>query len=94
MTFVLPEFPYTKDQFPNQISVQTFDYHYGKHHQTYVNNLNNLVKGTDWENKTLDDIVIKYISFNFSCKDNKIFNNAAQHWNHTFYWYCMTPDKN
>ena len=46
MSFVLPELPYSKDQFPNQISVETFDYHYGKHHQTYVNNLNNLVKGT------------------------------------------------
>lgn len=59
MSFKLPELPYSKDQFPNQISVETFDYHYGKHHQTYVNNLNGLVKGTEWENKTLDEIVLK-----------------------------------
>ena len=58
MSFVLPELPYAKDQFGNKISVETFDYHYGKHHQAYVNNLNSLVKGTEWENKSLDEIVL------------------------------------
>ena len=66
MSFVLPELPYSKDAFPNKISEETFNYHYGKHHQTYVNNLNNLVKGTEWENKALDEIVLTY---NFSLKN-------------------------
>lgn len=61
MSFKLPDLPYGKDQFPGTISVETFDYHYGKHHQTYVNNLNNLVKGTEWEQKSLDDIVLTYL---------------------------------
>ncbi len=87
MAYHLPELPYSKDSFGATISSETFDYHYGKHHQTYITNLNNLIKGTEWENKTLDEIVV-------GCKDQKIFNNAAQHWNHTFYWYCLTPEKN
>ncbi len=57
MSFSLPELPYHKDSFGKVISVETFDYHYGKHHQTYITNLNNLVKGTEWEQKSLDDIV-------------------------------------
>lgn len=60
MSFKLPDLPYTKDAFGKTISVETFDYHYGKHHATYVNNLNNFVKGTEWENKSLEDIVVKY----------------------------------
>lgn len=59
MSFKLPDLPYTKDAFGKTISVETFDYHYGKHHATYVNNLNNFVKGTEWENKSLEDIVVK-----------------------------------
>ena len=62
MSFSLPDLPYHKDNFGKHISVETFDYHYGKHHQTYItnlNNLNNLIKGTEWEQKTLDDIVTK-----------------------------------
>lgn len=57
MSFALPELPYHKDSFGKIISVETFDYHYGKHHQTYITNLNNLIKGTEWEHKPLDDIV-------------------------------------
>jgi Fe-Mn family superoxide dismutase len=59
MSFKLPDLPYSKAAFGKTISVETFDYHYSKHHQTYVNNLNTLVKGTAWENRTLEDIVIK-----------------------------------
>jgi len=59
MSFTLPELPYDKSAFGKAISVETFDYHYSKHHQTYVNNLNQLVKGTQWEGKSLDDIVVK-----------------------------------
>ena len=86
MSFTLPELPYHRDSFGKVLSAETFEYHYGKHHQTYVTNLNNLVKGTDWEKKTLDEIVT-------TCKDQKIFNNAAQHWNHSFYWHCISPEK-
>lgn len=57
MTFKLPELPYSKDAFGKTLSAETFDYHYGKHHKTYVDNLNNLVKGTEWEQRSLDDIV-------------------------------------
>ena len=64
MSFVLPDLPYPKNSFPNVISSETFDYHHDKHHQTYVNNLNNLIKGTEWEKASLTDIVIKYFSFN------------------------------
>lgn len=62
MSFKLPELPYSKDAFGKILSSETFDYHYGKHHQTYVTNLNNLVKGTEWENKSLDDIVLTQFS--------------------------------
>ena len=58
--FVLPELPYHKDAFGKKLSVETFEYHYGKHHATYVNNLNNLIKDTNWSNQTLDEIVVKY----------------------------------
>jgi hypothetical protein len=68
MSFKLPELPYSKAAFGNIISVETFDYHYSKHHQTYVNNLNQLIKGTEWENKTLDEIVVKYIRVYLAAK--------------------------
>lgn len=58
MAYKLPELPYAKDSFGGILSPETFDYHYGKHHQTYITNLNNLIKGTEWENRTLDDIVV------------------------------------
>lgn len=83
MSFFLPELPYNKADFGTILSAETFDYHYGKHHQTYITNLNDLIKGTDFAGKSLDEIV--------KTSDGKIFNNAAQHWNHSFYWNCLSP---
>lgn len=80
----LPPLPYAMDALQPIISKETLEYHYGKHHQAYVNNLNKLIDGTDMANLSLDDIIMK--------SDGGIFNNAAQIWNHTFYWNCMTPD--
>ena len=81
--FKLPELPYAMDALAPHISKETLEYHYGKHHQAYVNNLNNLTKDTDMANLSLEDIIMK--------ADGGIFNNAAQIWNHTFYWHSMTP---
>lgn len=81
--FTLPELPYSKDALAPHISPETIDYHYGKHHQAYVTNLNKLVEGTQWENMKLEEIIKK--------SDGGIFNNAAQIWNHTFYWNCLSP---
>lgn len=83
MPFTLPELPYPKDALEPVISEKTIDYHYGKHHQAYVTNLNNLIPGTEFENLSLEEIIQK--------SDGGIFNNAAQVWNHTFYWNCMKP---
>lgn len=84
MTFTLPELPYAKDALAPHISKETLEYHYGKHHQAYVNNLNKLIAGTEFEQKSLEEII----------KHSKggIFNNAAQVWNHTFYWHCLSPN--
>ena len=84
MAFELPALPYAKNALAPTISEETIDYHYGKHHQTYVTNLNNLVPGTEFENASLEDIVMK--------SSAGIFNNAAQVWNHTFYWNCLSPN--
>ncbi len=84
MAFELPPLPYANNALEPHISAETIEYHYGKHHQTYVNNLNNLVPGTEFEGKTPEDIISK--------SNGGIFNNAAQVWNHTFYWNCMTPN--
>jgi Fe-Mn family superoxide dismutase len=73
-----------KNALEPHISAQTLEFHYGKHHQTYVTNLNNLVKGTEWEKMTLEEIITK-------APAGGIFNNAAQIWNHTFYWHCLSP---
>jgi superoxide dismutase, Fe-Mn family len=81
--FKLPELPYAMDALAPMISNETLEYHYGKHHQAYVNNLNNLTKDTDMANMSLEDIIMT--------ASGGIFNNAAQVWNHTFYWNCMTP---
>lgn len=81
--FTLPPLPYAMDALAPVISKETLEYHYGKHHQAYVNNLNNLTKDTDMANMTLEEIIMK--------ANGGIFNNAAQVWNHTFYWNCMTP---
>ena len=81
--FAQVKLPYAKDALAPHISAETIDFHYGKHHATYVTNLNNLAKGTEFENATLEEIIKKSTA--------GIFNNAAQVWNHTFYWNCMTP---
>jgi len=82
-THTLPELPYALDALQPHISKETLEYHYGKHHQTYVTNLNNLIKGTEFENASLEDIIKK--------SSGGVFNNAAQVWNHTFYWHCLSP---
>lgn len=84
MAFELPALPYAKDALAPHISAETLDFHYGKHHQTYVTNLNNLVPGTEFEGLSLEEIVLK--------SSGGIFNNAAQVWNHTFYWNSLSPN--
>lgn len=84
MTITLPPLPYAMDALAPHISEETLEYHYGKHHQAYVNNLNKLIPGTEFENMSLDEIILK--------AKGGVFNNAAQVWNHTFYWNCMTPN--
>jgi Fe-Mn family superoxide dismutase len=83
MPIELPPLPYAKDALAPHVSAETIDYHYGKHHQAYVTNLNNLIAGTANANKTLEEIV--------KTSDGALFNNAAQVWNHTFYWHCLSP---
>ena len=83
MAFELPPLPYAQDALAPHISAETLEYHYGKHHQTYVTNLNKLVEGTEFENATLEDVILK--------SDGGIFNNSAQVWNHTFFWNSMKP---
>lgn len=82
----LPKLPYKRDALEPHISQKTIDFHYGQHHAAYVKNLNNLIEGSLYEKMSLDDIVRN--------SDGPIFNNAAQAWNHTFYWHCMSPEKN
>lgn len=84
MEHKLPELPYSKDALLPHLSVETLEFHHGKHHQTYVTNLNNLIKGTEWENATLEDITKR-------APEGPLFNNAAQIWNHTFYWNSLAP---
>src|SRR5512139_639278 len=84
MEHQLPPLPYAKDALAPHISAETLEYHYGKHHATYVANLNKLIPGTEFEGLPLEDIVKK--------ATGGIFNNAAQIWNHTFYWNCLAPD--
>ena len=83
MEHKLPELPFAKDALAPVISAETIEYHYGKHHATYVANLNKLIPGTEFENLTLEQIVKK--------ATGGLFNNAAQVWNHTFYWNCLSP---
>ncbi|MFO1242392.1 MAG: superoxide dismutase [Rickettsiales bacterium] len=88
MAFTLPELPYAKDALAPHISANTLDFHYGKHHQAYVTNLNKLVEGTPLEKASLEQVIQE------SAKDSSkagIFNNSAQVWNHTFYWHSMKP---
>lgn len=84
MAFTLPALPYAKNALAPYISEETLEYHYGKHHNAYVTNLNKLVAGTEYENLSLEEIIKKTGS-------GGIFNNAAQTWNHTFYWHCLSP---
>lgn len=84
MEHQLPALPYAKTALAPHISEETFEYHYGKHHQAYVTNLNNLIKGTEFENSSLEEIVQK--------SSGGIYNNSAQVWNHTFFWSCMKPN--
>ena len=85
MKFTLPELPYAHNALEPIMSEKTISFHYGKHHQTYVNNLNGLVEGTEFENTDLETIVKK--------SEGPMFNNAAQIWNHTFYFLSLTPNK-
>jgi Fe-Mn family superoxide dismutase len=89
MPFELPTLPYGKNALAPHISENTINYHYGKHHQAYVTNLNNLISGTDLADKSLEEII--KISANDKTKAG-IFNNSAQVWNHTFYWHSMKPN--
>ncbi len=83
MAHTLPALPYAKNALAPHLSEETFEYHYGKHHQAYVTNLNNLIPGTEFENASLEDIIKK--------ASGGIYNNAAQIWNHTFFWSCLKP---
>ncbi|MDF1683806.1 MAG: Fe-Mn family superoxide dismutase [Legionellaceae bacterium] len=84
MTFTLPALPYAMDALAPHISKETLEYHYGKHHQTYVTNLNKLVEGTESAVLSLEELV--------KTSSGGVFNNAAQVWNHSFYWECLSPN--
>lgn len=84
MQHQLPPLPYALDALQPHISRETLEFHYGKHHQAYVTNLNNLVKGTEFENLALEDVIRR--------SSGGVFNNAAQIWNHTFYWNSLSPN--
>lgn len=84
MEHKLPTLNYALDALAPHISKETLEFHYGKHHQTYVTNLNNLIQGTEFQNSTLEEIIAK--------SSAGIFNNAAQVWNHSFYWNCLAPN--
>jgi Fe-Mn family superoxide dismutase len=85
MEHQLPQLPFAKDALAPHMSAETFDFHYSKHHQAYVTNLNNLIKGTEYEALDLESIVKK-------APAGGVYNNAAQVWNHTFFWNCMRPN--
>jgi Fe-Mn family superoxide dismutase len=84
MEHQLPALPYAMDALAPHISAETLEFHYGKHHQTYVTKLNGLIPGTEFENLSLEDTIAK--------SEGGVFNNAAQVWNHTFYWNCLSPN--
>ena len=88
MAFTLPELPYAKDALAPVVSAETIDYHYGKHHKAYVDNLNKLAAGTKYEKMSLEEVVK---ASNGQASEKKIFNNSAQVWNHTFYWNSLAP---
>jgi Fe-Mn family superoxide dismutase len=84
MAFTLPELPWAKDALAPHISAETIDYHYGKHHNAYVTKLNAAIEGTEYAEKSLEEII--------KTSKGGLFNNAAQVWNHTFYWNCLAPN--
>ena len=84
MSIELPSLPYGRDELAPHISEETINYHYGKHHQSYVNKLNGAIEGTELADKTLEEIII--------ASEGGLFNNAAQVWNHTFYWNSLSPN--
>ena len=84
MAFELPPLPYEKNALEPHLSAETLEFHHGKHHNAYVVNLNNLVPGTEFEGKSLEEII--------KTSSGGVFNNAAQIWNHTFYWNCLSPN--
>ena len=84
MAFELPALPYAIDALAPHISQETLEFHHGKHHKTYVDKLNGLIPGTEFEGKSLEDII--------KTSSGGVFNNAAQIWNHTFYWHCLSPN--
>ena len=84
MAIELPPLPYERNALEPHISAETLEYHYGKHHQTYVTNLNNMIAGTEFADMPLEEIIRK--------SQGGMFNNAAQVWNHTFYWNCLKPN--
>jgi len=84
MAIELPDLPFAKDALAPHISAETLDYHHGKHHQAYVTNLNNMIAGTDQEGADLESII--------KSSSGGVFNNAAQIWNHSFYWNCLSPN--
>lgn len=85
MKHELPPLPYAADALEPHISAETLEYHHGRHHRKYVDKLNELIQGTGFEESSLDDIVSR-------AGDGALYDNAAQVWNHTFYWHCMSPD--
>lgn len=86
MSFQLPQLPYAMGALAPVLSEETLKFHYGKHHQTYIDNLNKLIQGTMFEKMSLEEIILASDGM-----DQAVFNNAAQVWNHTFYWMCLTP---
>ncbi|MDY7229035.1 superoxide dismutase [Hyalangium rubrum] len=84
MPFTLPELPYAKDALAPHLSAETLEFHHGKHHAAYVNNLNKLLEGKPEAHQTLEEVILG--------SEGGVFNNAAQVWNHTFYWSCMKPN--
>ena len=84
MSFTLPDLPYARDALAPHISAETLDYHYGKHHKSYVDKLNGMVEGTQYADMSLEEVI--------RSSSGGVFNNAAQIWNHTFYWNCLSPN--
>jgi len=85
MAFELPALPYAQDALAPHISAETLDFHHGKHHKAYVDKLNTLVPGSAFEGKSLEEVIK-------TAPAGPVFNNAAQIWNHTFYWHCLSPN--